>query len=53
MALEGLTPTFCRHRGAEGYLSCVMSVARIAAQQVGYFENTVTGKITKPWVVVF
>ncbi len=26
------------------------SVARVAAQQAGYFENTVAGKITEPWV---
>ncbi len=30
------------------------SVARVAAvAQVGYFENTVAGKITEPWVAVF
>ncbi len=26
---------------------------RVAAQQAGYFENTVEGKITEPWVAVF
>ncbi len=45
-ALQGLTPTSCRHRSTKGYLLCVMrvqrtSVARVAAQQAGYFENTV------------
>ncbi len=25
----------------------------VAAQQAGYFENTVAGKITEPWVAVF
>ncbi len=29
------------------------SVARVAAQQAGYFENTVAGKITEPWVAFF
>ncbi len=29
------------------------SVARVAAQQVGYFENTVAGKITESWVAAF
>ncbi len=28
------------------------SVTRVAAQQVGYFENTITGKITEPWFAV-
>ncbi len=26
-----------------------ISVARVAAQQAGYFENTVAGKLTEPW----
>ncbi len=29
------------------------SVARVAAQQAGYFENIVVGKITEPWVAFF
>ncbi len=58
ITLYGLTPTSCRHRSAEGYLSCVMrvqrtSVARVAAQQAGYFENTVVEKITELWVAFF
>ncbi len=37
---------------------CVMmvqgtSVARVAAQQAGYFEITVAGKIIEPWVAFF
>ncbi len=46
------------HRSAEGYLSCVMriqrtSVDRVAAQvAVGYFENTVAGKITERKIVM-
>ncbi len=28
------------------------SVARVAAQQAGYFENTVAGKLTELWVAV-
>ncbi len=28
-------------------------VARLVAQQAGYFENTVAGKITEPWVAFF
>ncbi len=28
-------------------------VARVAAQQACYFENTVVGKIIEPWVVVY
>ncbi len=30
-----------------------ISVARVAAQQAGYFENIVVGKITEPWVRFF
>ncbi len=42
--------TSIRHRSTEGYLSCVTrvqrtSVARLAAQQAGYFENTVQEKL--------
>ncbi len=29
------------------------SVARVAAQQAGYFENTVAGKITEMWFAFF
>ncbi len=29
------------------------SVARVAAQQAGYFEITVAGKIIEPWVAFF
>ncbi len=32
----------------------IQSVARVTAQVgVAYFENTVAGKITEPWVAVF
>ncbi len=30
-----------------------ISVVRVAAQQAGYFENIVVGKITEPWVRFF
>ncbi len=29
------------------------SVARVAEQQAGYFENTAAGKITEPWLRFF
>ncbi len=29
------------------------SIAGVAAQQADYLKNTVVGKITEPWVVVF
>ncbi len=56
-----LTPTSSRHRSAEGYLSVcdadtANSVAGVAAEAqvfVGYFENTVAGKITELRVAVF
>ncbi len=54
-------PLYIYHRSVEGYLSVcdedtANSVARVAAVAqvfVGYFENTVAGKITEPWVAVF
>ncbi len=56
IALEGLTPISCRHHSKEGYEDTVAlqrTIARVAAQQSGYFENSITGKTTEPWVAVF
>ncbi len=39
-----------------GWLSVVCNegtVARVSAQQAGYFENKVARKITEPWVAFF
>ncbi len=33
--------------------TAMSSVASVVAQQAGYFENTVAGKITKPWLAFF
>ncbi len=46
-------PNFLPPSSQCGRLSVVvLSVDRVAAQ-AGYFENTVSGKITDPWVAVF
>ncbi len=34
-------------------MNSVVRVAAVAQVTVGYFENTVVGKITEPWVAVF
>ncbi len=34
-------------------MNSVTRVAAVAQVTMGYFENTVAGKITEPWVAVF